>query len=51
MCAHQGDNFVIEYLNKIETYNSGAQMGSNHEKTGGRESRYTFPLRKRLGLT
>ena len=44
-------NFVIEYLNKIETEFentlsclSGAQMGSNHEKNGGRKSRDTLPL-------
>ena len=37
--AHRGDDFVIEYLDKIETELentlaclSGAQMGSNHEK-------------------
>ena len=46
-------NFVIEYLGKIKTEFentlaclSGAQMGSNHEKTGGRKSRDTLPLRK-----
>ena len=45
-------NFVIKYLGKIETEFentlaclSGAQMGSNHEKTGGRKSRDTLPLR------
>ena len=44
-------NFVIEYLGEIETEFentlaclSGAQMGSNHEKTGGRKSRDTLPL-------
>ena len=44
-------NFVIEYLGKIETEFkntlaclSGAQMGSNHEKTGGRKSRDTLPF-------
>ena len=41
-------NFVIEYLGEIETEFentlaclSGAQMSSNHEKTGGRKSRDT----------
>ena len=45
-------NFVIEYLGEIETKFentlvclSGAQLGSNHEKTGGRKSRDTLPLR------
>ena len=45
-------NFVIEYLGKIETEFentlarlSGAQMGSNHEKTEGRKSRDTLPLK------
>ena len=44
-------NFVIEYLGEIETEFknalaclSGAQMGSNHEKTGCRKSRDTLPL-------
>ena len=38
--AHRGDNFVIEYLDEIETEfentsacSSGAQMGLTHEKT------------------
>ena len=41
-------NFVSEYLSEIETEFentlaclSGAQMSSNHEKTGGRKSRDT----------
>ena len=48
-------SFVIEYLGEIETEFentlaclSGAQMGSNHEKTGGRKSRDTLPLTKFL---
>ena len=47
---------MIEYLNEIETEFennlaclSGAQMGSNHEKKGGRKSRDTLPLRKKCG--
>ena len=53
--AHQGVEFSIfvnKYLSEIETEFentlaclSGAQMGSNHEKTGGRKSRDTLPLR------
>ena len=46
--AHRGDNFVIEYLEEIETEfeNTWACLsgapGSNHEKkTGGRKSRNT----------
>ena len=42
---------MIEYLSEMETEFentlaclSGAQMGSNHEKTGGRKSRDTLPL-------
>ena len=42
---------MIEYLGEIETefeYTiaclSGAQMGLNHDKNGGRESRDTLPL-------
>ena len=45
-------NFVIEYPGKIETVFenilaclSGAYMGSNHEKSGGRKSRDTLPLK------
>ena len=44
-------NFGIEYLGEIKTEFktasaclSGAQMGSNHERTGGRKSRDTLPL-------
>ena len=44
-------NFVIEYLGEIETEFentlaclSGAQMGSNHEKSGGQKSCDTLPL-------
>ena len=44
-------NFEIEYLGEIETEFenslaclSGAQIGSNHEKAGGRKSRDTLPL-------
>ena len=47
---------MIEYLDEIETEFentlaclSGAQMGSNHEKKGGRKSRDTLPLRKKCG--
>ena len=43
----------MEYFSEIETEFentlaclSGAQMGLNHEKTGGRKSRDTLPLRK-----
>ena len=46
------DNFMIEYLGEIETELennlaclSGTQMGSNHERNGGRKSRDTLPLR------
>ena len=42
---------MIEYLCEIETkfentlaWLSGAQIGSNHEKNGGRKSRDTLPL-------
>ena len=49
--AHRGNHFVIEYLGKIETEFenslaclSGAHMGLNQEKTGGRKSRDTLPL-------
>ena len=44
-------NFVIEYLGKIETEFentlaclSGAQIGSKHEKNGGRKSHDTLPF-------
>ena len=44
-------NFVIEYLGGIETEFenilaclSGAHMGLNYEKNGGRKSRDTLPL-------
>ena len=44
-------NFVIKYLGEIETEFentsaclSGAQMGSNHEKTGVQKSCDTLPL-------
>ena len=44
-------NLVIEYLGKIETEFdnilvclSGAQMGSNHAKNGGRKSHDTLPF-------
>ena len=43
---------MIKYLDEIETEFennlaclSGVQMGSNHEKTGGRKSCDTLPLR------
>ena len=51
--AHRRDNFLIEYLDEIETdfeitlaCISGAQMGLNWimKKTGGRKSRDTLPL-------
>ena len=49
--AHRGDNFVIEYLYKIEAEFEntlacllGAQMGS---KTGSRKSRDTLPFKDR----
>ena len=55
--AHRGDNFAIEYFDEIETKFennlvciSGAQMGSNHEKTRGRKSRETLPLMLELQL-
>ena len=55
--AHHGDNFVIEYLGEIGTKFentlaciSEAQMGSNHEKTGGRKSRDTLPLIKCVSI-
>ena len=45
--------FVIEYLGEIETELentlaclSGSQIGSKHEKNGGKKSRDTLPLRK-----
>ena len=48
MFCHRGDNFVIEYLSEIETelenslaFLSGAQMGLNHEKNGGRNLTHT----------
>ena len=44
---------MIEYLGEIETEFentiaclSGAQLGLNHDKNGGRESRDTLPLMK-----
>ena len=44
-------SFVIEYLGEIEkefentlACLSGAHMGSNHAKNGGRQSRDTLPL-------
>ena len=50
--VHHFSNFVIKYLGEIETKFentlaslSGAQMGSNHEKNGGKKSRDTLPLR------
>ena len=43
---------MIKYLGEIETELennlaclSGTQMGSNHERNGGRKSRDTLPLR------
>ena len=50
--AHRGDHFVIKYLGEIEpdfenilACLSGAQMGLNHEKTGGRKSCDTLPFK------
>ena len=44
-------NFMIQYLSEIKTKIentlaclSGAQMGSNREKNGGRKSHDTLPL-------
>ena len=47
--AHLGDNFVIENLGEFENTSacfSVAQMSPNHEKTGGRKSCGTLPLKQ-----
>ena len=50
-CTQRSFFFKFEYLGEIETQFenilaclSGAYMGANHEKNGGRKSRDTLPL-------